>query len=219
MATVKSNLSTENPSSNLSQNLKKILRDHDMNISDLARAINLPQSTLNQLFLGVSTSPRISTIIPIAKFFYVSVDILLGLSQNTENINYHTNVPIIEWENIKKWIDFNSDFNLFTHKQWVITDKKIDKLSFAIKSTKAMEPVFMANSVLIIDTSKTIADNSYVVCCEKNNNCKIKRVIKDGGDIFLESINNLWDTGQIKYNHRDHIIYGFIKEVRLNMIC
>lgn len=63
-------------------NLRFILRKlmHEAHISEpqLARTLGMPVTTLNQLLRSETISPRLETLLPIAKYFNVYVEQLVG---------------------------------------------------------------------------------------------------------------------------------------------
>lgn len=58
--------------------LRKLIAEAGINDIDLARTLNMPNSTLNQLLKADHLRPRIDTLIPIAKYFNVSIEQLIG---------------------------------------------------------------------------------------------------------------------------------------------
>jgi transcriptional regulator with XRE-family HTH domain len=62
----------------LSTILKRLLFKKDMKPVDLARELNMPQPTIHRLVTGKSTRPYKSSLEPIAKYFDVTVDQLIG---------------------------------------------------------------------------------------------------------------------------------------------
>lgn len=65
--------------------LKELMADANLRETDLCRALHIPSSTLNQIILG-KTTPRIDTLITIAKYFNISLDELVGLSSTSNTI-------------------------------------------------------------------------------------------------------------------------------------
>lgn len=58
--------------------LKRLITDTGLTDVKLARALDIPNSTLHQLLNSDSLSPRVETLRPIAKYFQVSLDQLVG---------------------------------------------------------------------------------------------------------------------------------------------
>lgn len=62
----------------ISQNIKRLLDDRKMKQTDLARAANIPVSTIYNIMDGVSKSPRIDVLLAMAKALSVSIYDLVG---------------------------------------------------------------------------------------------------------------------------------------------
>jgi transcriptional regulator with XRE-family HTH domain len=71
--------------------LRKLITEAGVTDKDLARTLNIPNSTLNQLLNAEHLRPRIDTLIPIAKYFNISIEQLIGekpLSKKELTISY-----------------------------------------------------------------------------------------------------------------------------------
>lgn len=58
--------------------LVSLLEQAHLNEAELARRTNLPKATINRITSGRTPDPRSSTLIPIAEYFHISVDQLMG---------------------------------------------------------------------------------------------------------------------------------------------
>jgi transcriptional regulator with XRE-family HTH domain len=200
----------------LSNNLKYLLKKKNLSITDLSRETGIPQPTITQLILGQSISPRITTLIPIATFFNITIDELIGIKnliQPSSGVVRYA-IPILDWENIYKWINDNDKFITENFNHWIATEKILGTNAFALFSTRTMEPLFRHKSILLIDTKANITDGSYVIYCDDSKLCNIKRTLKDGAEIYLESI-SIHNKETIKYNLSENKIYGVVVESRL----
>ena len=151
--------------------LKKLLFDNNMKAVDLAREVNLPAPTIHRLITGKSTRPYPSSLKPIADFFSVTIDQLLGeepISSNNTNLTNQSkdilskniiHVPILPWNSLS---DFkNSSGNLCEN---VLFAGKISGNGFAtIMQDSSMEPIFSKGNILIFDPLKQYKDRSYVL--------------------------------------------------------
>lgn len=71
-------------------NLKKYQKESGKTIKEVSQELNIPFSTYNNYLIG-NREPNIETIIKLAKYFNVSTDELLGLSQAETNETVLTN--------------------------------------------------------------------------------------------------------------------------------
>lgn len=86
--------------------LKKLMEVNNIVCSNknLAQMIGIPYSTLQDILNLVNTNPKISTLIPIAKFFNVSIEQLIGLeplsseeaTEKSHNWNYSLYTECLE---------------------------------------------------------------------------------------------------------------------------
>src|SRR3989338_5880206 len=93
-------------------NIKKLMQKHNLTIEMLAQELNLSVSTINRLLLGTKSDPKLSTLKPLAKFFGVSIDELIGerpinLKPGDDKDSFDpkralVQVPIIHWEQVKE---------------------------------------------------------------------------------------------------------------------
>ena len=152
----------------LSKILQKLLYIKRINTSELAREVDLPVPTVHRLVTGKSTRPYPSSLKPIADYFSLNVEQLLGEEPipewgenearlpSTERIKI---IPIISWNNI---INLNEAIGKSIKK--IATIGNISDKSFAlIMNDHSMEPLFPKNTVLLFDPFKKSVDRSYVL--------------------------------------------------------
>lgn len=65
----------------LSSILSQLMAEKDINSAELARATGIGQPVIYRLMTGTTENPQILTLKPIADFFGVSIDELLGYKQ------------------------------------------------------------------------------------------------------------------------------------------
>ncbi len=204
--------------------IKQLMQESNMSEAELARQVGLPQTTVNRLLLGSTADPRASTLKPIAKFFDITIDQLLGIEDipqdrisgtfRTINRDAWTHVPIIEWKDAIAWLFRNDDYDLHSHQQWTVSDCAISKQSFALPSTPSMEPMFRRNSILIIDPDADIVDGKYVILTLDGSNTVIRKAHIDGGCIYLKNFDQHLPT--IKLETNIHRVLGVVIEAKVN---
>ncbi len=83
----------------LADNLHKLMSNTRLTASELGRHLNLPAATIKKIRTGENKNPTITTLIPIAKYFNITISELIGdivpaqqlSSQNNVIINSHLN--------------------------------------------------------------------------------------------------------------------------------
>ncbi len=151
--------------------LKQLLFSRDIKPAELAREVNLPAPTIHRLVTGKSTRPYKSSLEPVAKYFSVSVNQLVGDEPlpNAEQINrfqkeQSTNrilvdIPLVPWKSIHEISSI--DKNTF---EKIPFSGSISLNSFAtIMPDSSMEPFFSRGCVLIFDLEKNPKDRSFAL--------------------------------------------------------
>lgn len=208
----------------ISKILKQLMFECGIKEAELARQTSIPQTTINRLLLTESTDPRATTLIPIAKFFSVTVGQLIGqepLTQeritgtyNPTNKSSWTNIPVISWEEIQSWIFKKGKLTPYNHTKWIATEREVSEGSFALKTLKFMEPRFKRGSTIIVDPKSLYNDGNYVIVSFKNSEPTIRKLIKDGPDIYLVKLYG--DEKPTPLNKNEVSILGTIVETRIN---
>ena len=73
--------------------LKDLREDHDLKQSDVAKILNISQVSYGRYELGIS-EPTIESLIKLADFYNVSLDYLLGLSEDKKVKNSDENYDL-----------------------------------------------------------------------------------------------------------------------------
>lgn len=200
----------------VSQILRKLMAESTLTEAELARRVNLPQTTINRLLLGGTSDPRANTLKPIADFFGITIGQLCGfesLSEKTADNSAWRFFPIIEWEQVNSWIFTNKSTTPLTHKHWVGTERQLSDKSFALRSLSFMEPRFRKNSILIVNSAAKYKDGHYVVVALDQFNPSVRKIIIDGSNTLLQSFDQTQPS--IKLNNK-HTVYGTIVESRMD---
>jgi transcriptional regulator with XRE-family HTH domain len=58
--------------------LRKLMLEAGLTEGQLARALSIPGTTLNKLLNAETLSPKVETLVPIAKYFQISIEQLIG---------------------------------------------------------------------------------------------------------------------------------------------
>lgn len=170
--------------------LRTLMSREDVSEAKLSKATGINQTTLNRL-LREGGDAKTKTLIPIAKFFGVSVSHLTGeFGENTllplKNSKVFI-VPIIPFEQIISW-DFHYKETTVYSYPTVVTAKNISDRTFATMSQNSMEPMFKAGTILIVDPDAEIKDGSYVLLSTGFSTPALRRIIIDGQRKYKASV-------------------------------
>lgn len=203
--------------------IRELMKEHGICESELARRVNLPQTTINRLLLGGTLDPRAHTLKPIADMFGVTIGQLCGFEpltipsfplseQGNQKIAWRF-IPIIHWDQVNSWVFTKKNTNPMLHKKWIGTERSLSEDAFALPSLTFMQPRFRKNSVLIIDPKAPFKDGHFIIVALDGINPTVRKIVMDGADTFLKPFDQ---TQALIKLTKKHIVYGTIVESRLD---
>lgn len=94
--------------------LKEIKTEKQLRVEDISRLSNVPLGTVSKIFAGITTDPKISTVISIAESLDVSIDYLIYGKRETHVeesslVNKYRQLEADEQEEIEAIIDLKID--------------------------------------------------------------------------------------------------------------
>jgi transcriptional regulator with XRE-family HTH domain len=202
--------------------LRQLMSENNMDITKLARNTGLPVTTIHRLCSSENPNPTLSTLIPIAEFFNVTIDELSGIkplpTNRIEGLTYqdevvHKKVPIYRW----------NDFLGMLHKpeievspvKYIAVESDLPSDSFAvIIPDKSYGVLYRVGSIIIVSPNLTIEDSDYVITGLKDYSyVGIKQIEIIEGNIYLKSITSNNNTSEL-YTSDKYQIIGVICETR-----
>ena len=179
----------------LSQNLKLLMSKSKISSgTSLAIQIGLPPQTINRILSGSVSDPKSSTLTKISIFFNITIDQLLynlNINENVQQYQEHlspSTVPVISWKQIPGFVFENKTINVYSHKNWISSEKKLSSGSFAVVSKPFMSPRFKTNSTLIVDVGQQPVDGQYVFVLNQASELTIRKFIHDGINVMLKDM-------------------------------
>lgn len=206
----------------LARILKKLLFERNMRPIDLAREANIPPPTIHRLITGKSTRPYKSSLKPIADYFAISIEQLIGENPVSSNSSGHasifsnnqiTKVPIISWKEVT---DFPQSKSQFEHE--IAISGNINKNAFAlIMSDSSMEPLFPFGTILIFNPDIKVKDRAYALVKISDKEMPVfRQVLIDLEHKFIKPLNpDLSSIGMRLLTKNDKII-ACLYESRFN---
>lgn len=189
--------------------LSALMKEKSVTSSELARETGVVQPVVYRIASGETDNPKIKTIIPIAKYFDVSIDQLLGFApytpQDPHNLQQRsTKLPLLNWP-------VDGELNT-QHTKTIYTNLPTNEGSFAITiPNNNLAPQFTTGMIAIIDPCITAQSNDYLLLKKETSYC-IRQLLVDGDAIYLTSSNPNIKTIQIN-NLADITISGVIVEL------
>lgn len=186
--------------SQLRDNLKLLMkRLPKLTESELARRTDVPQPTLHRILSGATPDPRISTLRPLAHYFGVSVGQLIGdepiVTASAANAPAQTRrrfqqLPVLKWEQVADYARIVPGLNPSNWTDWIITHESVSPSAYAlIVDNRSMPSPFQYRAILIVDPERKLRDSDYMVVHQiKSKSASLKRVLFDGGEIWLSHL-------------------------------
>jgi SOS-response transcriptional repressor LexA len=197
--------------------------------AELARRINLPQPTVHRIVSGTSPNPHMSSLIPLAKFFEVSIEQLKGLESIPWLRKDHAvrlfrpewhEVPMLSIEQAPQWASIMGDEKQHYQLPSVYTDAKVSDHAFGIlMPDSSMEPQFMSGSTLIIDPEQPPRDRHFILIqLHAQPLALFRQLLIDGNQRYLKPLNpDLDKFPMISITDKDQIL-GVLIQARMDYL-
>lgn len=175
----------------LGQRIRKQMAIRRLTKADLSKETGIPATTISYLVDGSTYNPRIATLVAITNFLGVSLDELVGsqpiksVTKITENKN---KIPLLQWQNVKYWLEQGNEFLKEDHLEWVSSQQKLSAKSFALKVPYQTQGIFPKNSIIIIDPCNEWIPSDYVLSSMRGNYPTIRKVFKENTKVYLNAI-------------------------------
>ncbi len=199
----------------LSANLVVLMDYHRIGGVQLARAINIPLSTIKNIRKGTNVNPTIETLIPLARYFDISLEEIINNNLSVEKLAANKNkisktvsqaVPVISWEEVVGWTQHMQD------DCQVFTEKQCSEQTFAVYLKQSVSEMFSAPGIVLIDPLQEPAHFDYVLVHKLGlTRPSIKQLVCDEDSHYLKS---LVITSKLEPMDKNHKLLGVIIEYR-----
>ena len=183
----------------LKEILSLLMEECDIDDATLSRETGIPASTISRMRLNSNANPTASTLVPISKYFSISINQLLGDEPlpkdrlpGTQNPTYFTSarMPIIEWDSVIDWINQEEANIKEKFIDWISTEKEVGARAFAlIIPTDSFGLAFRKGSTIIIDPDQKLRDGDLILIKAQDDTIFLKQFLVDGKDIYIRSVN------------------------------
>lgn len=169
------------------KSILNLMLENNIAISQLARAVSVPQPTLYRLLKGKTSDIKLSTLIRIANFFSVSLTDFAKSKldyEDSKNIALNQKVPILSWKELDKDLLKSESKN-----NYIYPSIKCSEKAFALKAKISFEAVFSKDTFFIVDPDVEVTDGDYAIVCYRGSlEAALRRVIVDGPVIEFRKI-------------------------------
>ena len=183
----------------LKQNLRFLLEENHISETHLAKELQIPNTTFHRLLNNADSNPNISSLRPIAQYFGVSIDQLIGDSPLFANLGGKAHVisksfsqipvlrlnydDLIDVEPLLKSLEPNS------WGDWAQVNLRNIEGCFAIKIVSAIYKFpLMENSTQVIKRGQDFSDvGAYLILDNVKKQCLFRKVLSEEGGAYLVS--------------------------------
>lgn len=196
---------------NVGKVLAKIMMDSHIDSTELSKHTGIPIPTINRLKSEKYSNPTISTLIPIAHYFGITLNQLIGKEELTNNAKGKFNpearkttlIPIIPIELAGESLEKNT-------YSTIATSANINSQGFAIKVKDTISPQFPENAILVFDPQLKPNNRDYVIVrFEGHQKPALRQLLIDGDDSYFKPLSP--DLGEIILSKQHTIIAVMIQ--------
>lgn len=182
--------------------LTELMRVKGANMSQIHKDTGVPLTTITRLIHSKNPNPTIASLLPIAKYFGVTLNQLMGLDPlnlnnlSSSNLGAKTlrpwlHIPLINWEEAAHWPG-GPPCSIAKH---ITSDCELSNHAFALKVVETNWEGFFVGSILIVDPKVTPEHGDYVVVLKENQTrTSLKQLLKDDDKLYLRPISKDYQT-------------------------
>jgi SOS-response transcriptional repressor LexA len=176
--------------------------------SELSRRTGIGQPVIHRMLSGETTNPKLETVLPIASYFTLTVNQLVGAeplpknkipTQISSKIPSWIQVPLLTWEQATQWPKISTD----EIERYISTDIDISDNGFALMiKDSTMMPRFPEGTLVIIDPSFKPTDREFaVVHINGQKQVTFKQILIDGETVYLKPLNSDFSVIPLEKGH------------------
>lgn len=207
--------------SKIGENISTLMEICGIDASDLSERTGLPCSTISRLRSSLTEcSPNLSSLIPIADFFCITVSQLIG----EEPINQihgkfrpskikKIPIPILNIESISDYVKTGNALSA----PHINVDLLVSKKTFAyFLQGNAMEPQFTEGTLLIIDPSIDVENLDHILIIPPGKKLPVfRQILMDGEELYIRTLNPSFNEFT-RLNQHTFKILGVMVQSRRN---
>lgn len=203
-------------SEKLKSNLNLLMTEARLNAEELSRRIGLPASTIKKIRNNNEPNPTLSTLIPLAKYFSLTISQLIGDEPfpesripGTYKVNPHTliHVPLISWEEAVNWPIENS-----TDRPTITTENNYSKNAYALIVEEDYWENLSKDTVLLVDPALQAEHRDFIIVYRSDHKVPtLKQVLFDEGHMYLKPVTQQYNIAILTPEHR---ILGVVVEYK-----
>ncbi len=203
----------------LSDNLNLLMTETHISADELGRRTGLPASTIKKIRNHYNPNPTLTTLLPLAEFFAVTLDQLIGneplpatriKGQYQKNLNKMHSIPVLTWE---ETIDWPTTKNA-AHST-IATEHTYSKNAYALIVEEDDWENLTKGTALIADPALTPEHRDFIIVHKTGQKIpSLKQALFDEEKIYLKSVIQGYNIAPLT---TEHTILGIVVEFRKNL--
>gem|GEM_PF-4809560 len=184
-------MSEEMPFKYLQDNLTKLIETKQVGFNELARKTGVAPTTIKRMTYSADLNPTLESLMALAHYFNLNVSQLIGelpfdynnIPTKSADFVFPTYVPKFMWDMLS-----NLSSETYLQPSTIATQKKVSEKSFALDIKSNDSELFNRGGLIIVDSLLDAINEDYVIVAKHLEPPSIKKIIIDGGNIYLKSI-------------------------------
>lgn len=203
----------------LSENLNLLMAEARLNAEELSRRVGIPASTIKKIRNNNDANPTLSTLLPLAKYFSITISQLVGdesfpderikgaYKVNAESLNH---IPLISWLNAITWPDGSDE----AHHS-ITTEHNYSKNAYALLVEEDNWENLTKDTILLIDPALQVDHRDFVIVYKNGQKIPtLKQALFDEEQIYLKPVTHGYNIAIFTPEHR---ILGVIVEYKKHL--
>lgn len=203
----------------LSANLNLLMDEGRVSADELGRRTGLPASTIKKIRNRYSPNPTLTTLLPLAQYFAITLDQLIGnepLPQSRIKGLYQINpttlhhLPILSWEEAVLWPENeNKKYNTVT------TEHQYSKNAFALTVEEDGWENLAKGTALLIDPALTPEHRDFILVYKGGQKIPVLRqALFDEEQMYLKPLVKEYNITILTAEHK---LLGVVVEYKKNL--
>lgn len=194
-----------------SERIRGLRKSKKLTQEQLAALVGVERSTIGK-WESTSIIPSSDMLIELSDFFNVSIDYLLGNTDNPANNKIHrikvygsvpAGIPLEAIENIIGWEEISMD---------LVRDGS-EYIALKVKGN-SMNPKYLDGDIVIVRLQPNCESGQDAVVFVNGYDATLKRVLKNESSIILQPLNPEYETRVYKPGDEPITILGIVVELR-----
>ena len=174
----------------LRDNLLRLMKDAHLNAEQLSRRVGLPASTIKKIRNNAECNPTLSTLLPIAKYFSLTVSQLLGdIDWPTDRINARspTTTTALSSLPIRDWQDCG-DLDQKKHYERVSSENNYSADAFALVVQTEEWENLLPGTILLVEPNYKPQHRDYIITKKRNQiEATLKQWLVNDDEVYLKT--------------------------------